>query len=377
MKKGFTLVELLAVIVILAIIALIAVPIIMNVVESSRKGAATSSAYGYIDGVKIMYAKEMLSGSDFTLDGKFNVDAEGKLEGHDVEVEGTKAKGGYLTYSDGKITEGCLTVGDYKVTIENDSITETIKGVCDSVSKAKSFAEDSWETIIANVKAGTTDAYNVGDKKEVALNGFEGTFTLRVANKSTPEACNKNDFSQTACGFVVEFEDIITGYRMNSADDANPHGTNKGGWEASEMRKYLNVIEGEADSGTIYNALPNDLKKGIIDTKVMSGHGKGDTNNFITMDKLYLLSPHEVWETNLFYDTVYNNTRQLDYYKGVTTTENYSVAIKNYKDSAWIWWLRTAPSYYPEVFYSVSGGRFNIEKLSFTEIGVAPAFRIG
>ena len=37
--KGFTLVELLAVIVILAIIAIIAVPIIGNVIENSRKQA--------------------------------------------------------------------------------------------------------------------------------------------------------------------------------------------------------------------------------------------------------------------------------------------------------------------------------------------------
>ena len=39
-KKGFTLIELLAIIVILAIIAVITVPIILNIIENSRKGAA-------------------------------------------------------------------------------------------------------------------------------------------------------------------------------------------------------------------------------------------------------------------------------------------------------------------------------------------------
>ncbi len=43
MKKGFTLVELLAVIVILAIILVIAIPGISNVIESSRRGAAESN----------------------------------------------------------------------------------------------------------------------------------------------------------------------------------------------------------------------------------------------------------------------------------------------------------------------------------------------
>jgi len=45
MKKGFTLVELLAVIVILAIVALIAVPVIYDQVEKSKIGAAESSCY--------------------------------------------------------------------------------------------------------------------------------------------------------------------------------------------------------------------------------------------------------------------------------------------------------------------------------------------
>jgi type IV pilus assembly protein PilA len=51
-NKGFTLIELLAVIVILAIIALIATPTILGVIDTARKGAAESSALGYIDAVE-------------------------------------------------------------------------------------------------------------------------------------------------------------------------------------------------------------------------------------------------------------------------------------------------------------------------------------
>ena len=51
-KKGFTLVELLAVIVILALIALIATPIILNVINDAKKQAAKDSAYGYMDAVE-------------------------------------------------------------------------------------------------------------------------------------------------------------------------------------------------------------------------------------------------------------------------------------------------------------------------------------
>ena len=47
--KGFTLIELLAVIVILAVIALIATPIVLNIIEQARFGAAKSSAIGYVE----------------------------------------------------------------------------------------------------------------------------------------------------------------------------------------------------------------------------------------------------------------------------------------------------------------------------------------
>ena len=59
-KKGFTLIELLAVIVILAVIALIAVPIILNLIEQSRRKAAVSAALGYVRSVNYKIADEAL-----------------------------------------------------------------------------------------------------------------------------------------------------------------------------------------------------------------------------------------------------------------------------------------------------------------------------
>ena len=59
-KRGFTLVELLAVIVILAIIAIIATPIILGVIETSKKGATENSALGYLDAVEKQIAINLL-----------------------------------------------------------------------------------------------------------------------------------------------------------------------------------------------------------------------------------------------------------------------------------------------------------------------------
>ena len=106
-KKGFTLVELLAVIVILAIIALIATPIILNVIGDAKKGAAIQSLNGYIDAAEKAIAMNQLE-EDSTFPTS---DASGcyELKNLDkfIKVKGTKPKLG----TDAKI---CFKNGDVK-----------------------------------------------------------------------------------------------------------------------------------------------------------------------------------------------------------------------------------------------------------------------
>ena len=235
--------------------------------------------------------------------------------------------------------------------------------------KAPDFATDSWSTIIANVKAGNGSEYAIGSTKEVNLGSTYGTHTLRIANTSTPSECSTAGFSQTACGFVLEFADIITKHTMNDTD------TNVGGWPATTMRTFVN--------NDIYNAIPSEIKNAIIDTTVVSGHGStsGETN-FTSTDKLYLLSTAEVWaqgsSNTIGDDTARDVTRQLDYYKNLgTSTSNYSGAIKKNGTSAQWWWLRAAYSSNTDDFLSVySGGYWGIDYATYTN-GVAPAFRLG
>ena len=232
--------------------------------------------------------------------------------------------------------------------------------------KAPDFATDSWSTIIANVKAGYGSEYTVGSTKEVNLGTTYVTHTLRVANTSTPSECSTDGFSQTACGFVLEFADIITTHRMN---DTN---TNVGGWPATSMRTFVN--------NDIYNALPSELKNAIIDTTVVSGHGStSGEENFTSTDKLYLLAPKEIY-TDWFYDsdTAKDLTRTLDYYTNIgVTTDNFSGAIKKNGTNADYWWLRSAPSISSYNFYRVySDGDWGDSNARGTH-GVAPAFRLG
>ena len=231
--------------------------------------------------------------------------------------------------------------------------------------KAPNFSTDSWATIIANVKAGYGSEYKVGSTKEVNLGTTYGTHTLRVANTSAPSECSGTGFSQTACGFVLEFTDIITTHKMN---DTN---TNAGGWPATSMYTFVN--------NDIYNAIPIELKNAIIDTIVVSSHGSKDTENFTSTDKLYLLAPKEIYtDWSGDYDTAKDLTRTLDYYTNMWVTENnYNGAIKKNGTSSSIWWLRAAHSTSTSLFLTVYGGGSYNAGFATDTYGVAPAFRLG
>lgn len=64
-KNGFTLLEVLAVIVVLAIIALITVPLVMNAIDSAKRGAFESSAYGIISSGDYYVAKKAFKNENY------------------------------------------------------------------------------------------------------------------------------------------------------------------------------------------------------------------------------------------------------------------------------------------------------------------------
>ena len=264
--------------------------------------------------------------------------------------------------------------------VKTPTIGSNTPVVPDEPINTVSFAEDSWDTIAKAVKAGNTSKYNVGDTKEVDL-GTYGKHMVRISNMSTPSECNQEGFSQSACGFVVEFADIITKHVMNPSGEYNgktySYGWNKDGWPKSQMKTFID--------NDIYNSLPQGLKSVIITTETVSGHGSEDTNNFTSSDKLYLLSTAEIWaqdaSNSINYDAARDKTRQLDYYKsnGVTTS-SYAGAIKNNSSgTATSWWLRCANSNTNTGFYAVAiNGNWSgsITTVARNTYGVSPAFRL-
>ena len=224
------------------------------------------------------------------------------------------------------------------------------------------------------MEAGTTRAVQL----DLDNNGTaETTRHVRIANLSTPSECEASDFSETACGFVLEFADIITKHNMNPSGTYKgtnySYGWNVDGWPASSMYSYVNT--------DIYNALPYDLKSIVIDTIVVSGHGSttGETN-FTSIDKLFLFDDKEIYGTNYHgaTNTAINQERQLDYYSyiDVTSSNIKSAAKKKLNSNVSSWWLRSAYSDTASGFHHVNTDGQWWDTAAFNVLGVSPAFRI-
>ena len=101
--KGFTLVELLAVIVILAVVALITSPIILNVINNSRQSGAQDKAWGTIEAVKLAFSEAQYGNTSLTLPLKHDF-SSGATNSLTVKVSGDKPTSGKVQItSEGKI----------------------------------------------------------------------------------------------------------------------------------------------------------------------------------------------------------------------------------------------------------------------------------
>ena len=259
------------------------------------------------------------------------------------------------------------------------------------------FATDSWQDIVDSYEEGSLStlqqAMENGTTREVQLDMNhdgtpETTKHVRIANLSIPDECETEGFSQTACGFVIEFADVIENRSFNSwgYGSENGHGS-IGGWQYSGIRAYLNDTTYAAadisyEGSGLYSALPSDLRSKIIPTYVVSS-SYFPTQKFTTTDYIYLLAAHEVWEEYYAgypiydYDHAFYDTRQLDYYLSQGINSGSVVPKKMYNGGENLhWWLRSVSSGgTSSVFHVYSSGSWYTATPD-NSYGISPAFRI-
>ena len=172
-NKGFTLVELLAVIVILAIIALIATPIILNVINDAKKQAAKDSAHGYVDAVDKYIVSSELEDESIP-DGIYKVEDLNKK----ISVKGSIPDRGSIEIENGSVKSYEIETDGYVVS----------PGKVEKVSTTKKYENGtvvyynpvSGEKCNDYTEANSTKETKSGCMKWYVFNDKEGNATVNV-----------------------------------------------------------------------------------------------------------------------------------------------------------------------------------------------------
>ena len=120
-KKGFTLIELLAVIVILAIIAIIAVPVILNVIEKSKIGAAEQSAQGYVDAVEKQIVTNKVKNENLIEEGEYT---KAELDEKNVKIKGEITDVVLVVGEKGRVTQARFCINGYSIDYDGKKATK-------------------------------------------------------------------------------------------------------------------------------------------------------------------------------------------------------------------------------------------------------------
>ena len=228
-NKGFTLVELLAVIVILAIIALIATPIILNVINDAKKQAAKDSFYGYMDAIeKAIIINEVEKKVDFPSpdsNGCYNL----KELNEKVNIKGTKPKiadAAKVCLKEGTVTSLTgVEVDDFTFNYEDKKLTQTKNGTTEDVKKYKVYTNGT--EIYYNPETGkkcttavSTTETKSGCMKWYAFNDDDKSSTVNVIldhNTTAVVAWNSTNNSE-----MKEVADALKTDTSNWKSDLNP-----------------------------------------------------------------------------------------------------------------------------------------------------------
>jgi len=257
-KNAFTLIELLAIIVILAIIAVITVPIILNIIENSRKGAATDSAYGYKDAVNKAYVTKLSGDSDYSIaDDTYTVEELKTQIG--LSLSGKEpGSNSWVTIEKNNVSEGCLQYDEFKVEFTDGKVSNTEKGQCDSSSTEIQYGYKSYGDSEITISTSNPPGKNAYLKYALT--------NVVVADGTVPEACIYSDtYEGELCLKNNEFETSVQKIKTYFGyDQSTWTNTRSNLWEnadqtitcdvrASVVHCYDSVVSAYAsDNGNVY-----------------------------------------------------------------------------------------------------------------------------
>lgn len=118
MKKGFTLMEVLVVVIVLGVIASVTFPVVKDIIEKNRVKTVRESLEGVIRSTQLYISANAIS-EDFT--EPYNTT--------EIKMEKNKFKSGNIIYNDGEISLENFSDGDYCANGTKNNL-QIIKGEC-------------------------------------------------------------------------------------------------------------------------------------------------------------------------------------------------------------------------------------------------------
>ena len=324
-KKGFTLVELLAVIVILALIALIATPIILNVINDAKKQAAKDSAYGYMDAVEKYIVSSELEDKSIQ-DRTYSVE---ELNSMGVSVKGSTPDNGTIKIENSSVKSYDIGIDGYEVN----------NGEVKKVSTTKSF------------KNGTAVYYNP-----------------ETGNKCSKEASKSTTGTKSGCMKWYVFNDKEGNATVNVILDHNT--TANVAWNStgnnSEMKEVKIKLEEDTKDwkNTARLITANEVAK-------ITGYTSWGTN--ITGCPWFCFDTNQQDDTN---DCAKAQGKSkyawlFDYTKECTS---YGCNVSD--SSTWGYWTSTQYVNSIHVWFVARNGRLDVNSASSTGHGVRPVITI-
>ena len=184
-KKAFTLIELLAVIVILGILALIVTPILINVVKDSNEKSYKLSADGYISAVNDYILSNQLDGKKVE-NGKYNI------KNLDVKISGKAPSKGSVEIYDEKINNAQLCYDTYLLKYDGREVTLTEKGCEKEATVNLAIGEKKYDNVTKddietefNISDDISDMTNIVCNNGATISMNDNTLKLSDVYKDT------------------------------------------------------------------------------------------------------------------------------------------------------------------------------------------------
>ena len=229
MKKGFTLVELIAVIIVLGIIAALTTPIITGIIDDSTKSTESASAKNYVETLD----KSLLEGAlNRPRTGDYEVNVSELAEWANENVTGDLPVSGKVLISDNNVVSAQLQMENFQIIC--------FKSECEAIEEFGDYAYYSGD------KANITNALRASLKRP---DNEEPYLKYRIQNKQTgelknevPDVClyisdrelciNVNSFEQSKTDTIEFFNGIVGLTRTGQTDSwtvNDPSGQSTGG----------------------------------------------------------------------------------------------------------------------------------------------------